>query len=310
MIEFEDVHRYYGARPAVSGLSFCIERGSSVGLLGLNGAGKSTTLRMLAGVSLPTRGRVRIDGQLLGARSHAVRARIGYLPDRAPLYDEMEVSRYLAFAARLRGLSGAKVARAVATVLESCGLESAAHEPIARLSHGFRQRVGIAQAVVHGPSLLVLDEPSQGLDPAQNLAMRRLVKGLSGAHTVVLSTHQLADIRDACERVLLIHQGRLLAEGTERELTERFGQLRGHKLRVLVRASQGDAERALAGLLGVRVGLGRASGDELELELEAERDVRADVSRALVTASVPLLALEARGHGLEQLFVKLGEEAA
>ncbi len=310
MLEVVDVTRYYGLRCAVSALSFRIAEGESVGLLGLNGAGKSTTLRMLAGLSAPTEGTIRMRGQTLSPTTHDVRGWIGFLPDRPPLYEAMTVHAYLCFAARLRGVAKHQVERRVTCVIEACDLARAAFDPIAWLSHGYRQRVGIAQAIVHEPPLVVLDEPSQGLDPAQRLSMRALVQGLKAKHTVVLSTHLLAEISECCDRILLLHEGRLHAEGTEMEIVQRLGRGSAHAIDIVMRGERARIEAVLSSLTGVlRFGI-RESVGELHLHLECAGDQRAQVSRALIETGGELLELRRGGAGLEGVFSSLVAEAA
>jgi len=305
MLELQDVYRYYGARCAVSALSFRIAEGEAVGLLGLNGAGKSTTLRMLAGLSSPTRGVIRVRGQALSPEAHDLRALIGFLPDRPPVYEAMTVHAYLRFAAKLRGVLPSQVERRVTYVIEACDLTRVVADAIATLSHGFRQRVGIAQASVHEPPLVVLDEPSQGLDPAQRLSMRALVRTLQTRHTVVLSTHLLSEIGQCCDRVLLLHEGRLHAEGSEAQIVQRFAQASAHAMDVVVRGSRVALEAALSGLADVNRYEIREIGPDLHVHLACERDLRAQVSRTLVQAGVELLELRASGAGLESVFAAL-----
>lgn len=305
MLEVVDVTRYYGMRRAVSGLSFRIAEGESVGLLGLNGAGKSTTLRMLAGLSAPTEGTIRLRGQTLSPMAHDLRASVGFLPDRPPLYEAMTVHAYLCFAAALRGVAKARVERSVTRVIEACDLASVAFDPVAWLSHGFRQRVGIAQAIVHEPPLVVLDEPSQGLDPAQRLSMRALVQGLKAKHTVVLSTHLLAEISECCDRILLLHEGRLHAEGSEAEIVQRLGQRSSHALEIVARGSRVSLDVVLSSTGGVVRSEIRETGGELHALVECERDLRGELSRALITAGLELLELRRGGAGLEAVFSAL-----
>ncbi len=305
MLEAVDVYRYYGARCAVSGLSFRVHEGECVGLLGLNGAGKSTALRMLAGLCAPTRGLVRIRGEVLSPEAHDVRGRIGFLPDRPPLYDAMTVRAYLRFAARLRGVAPSRVECRVADVCDACDLVTVMARPIAGLSQGFRQRVGIAQALVHEPSLVVLDEPSQGLDPAQRLTMRALIRKLKERHTVVLSTHLLGEARECCDRVLLLHEGRLHADGTEAELVRRLSRTAGQVVEVVVAGPRAALEDALADLQGVLRSDVRQQGNELHVALECDRDLRGALSRALIAQGLELLALGQRADGLEGVFSSL-----
>ena len=305
MLEALDVYRYYGARCAVSALSFRIDEGESVGLLGLNGAGKSTTLRMLAGLSSPTRGAILVRGQALSPEAHDLRALIGFLPDRPPVYEAMGVHAYLRFAAKLRGVLPSQVERRVTYVIEACDLTRVAADPIASLSHGFRQRVGIAQAIVHEPPLVVLDEPSQGLDPAQRLSMRALVRTLKARHTVVLSTHVLSEISQCCDRVLLLHEGRLHAQGSETEIVQRFAQGAVHAIAAVVRGSRAQVDAALVEMDGVSRYSVRELGADLHVHVECERDLRAQVSRALMQAGLELLELRAGSEGLEAVFASL-----
>jgi len=305
MLEVVDVTRYYGMRCAVSGLSFRIAEGESVGLLGLNGAGKSTTLRMLAGLSAPTEGAIRLRGQTLSPMAHDLRASVGFLPDRPPLYDAMTVHAYLCFAAALRGVVKASVERSVTRVIDACDLSSVAFDPVAWLSHGFRQRVGIAQAIVHEPPLVVLDEPSQGLDPAQRLSTRALVQGLKAKHTVVLSTHLLAEISECCDRILLLHEGRLHAEGSEAEIVQRLGQSSSHALEIVVRGSRASLDVVLSSTTGIVRSEIRETGGELHALVECENDLRGELSRRLIDGGLELLELRRGGAGLEAVFSAL-----
>jgi ABC-2 type transport system ATP-binding protein len=223
MIRAEQLSKSYGEFQAVSDLSFTIASGECVGFLGLNGAGKSTTLRMLAGVLEPSSGSLVIDGLDAVDDAMAIRRRVGYLPERPPLYDEMSVGDYLLFAAALRDVDKAERHAAVDAVMLRCDLLDVADAAIGTLSHGYRQRVGIAQAIVHGPSLLILDEPTQGLDPVQIAEMRRLIAALRGDHTILLSTHLLSEIEATCDRILVLDEGRIALAGTEAELIAQAG---------------------------------------------------------------------------------------
>ena len=218
MIEIRDLYKYYGDRRAVGPLSATIEKGEIVGLLGLNGAGKTTTLRILACDLLPTSGTVRVGGLDVVDVPHEVRRRIGYLPDTPPVYLEMTVDEYLTFAAKLRGVTGADVEKRVDEALELTEVGSERDRPIGALSHGYRQRVGIAQAIVHKPEFVVLDEPISGLDPVQIVEMRDLVRSLGGEHTVVVSSHILSEIHETCDRIFVIRYGQVVASGTEKAL--------------------------------------------------------------------------------------------
>lgn len=221
-LRVHDLERQFADRPVVSALEFSIRPGEIVGLLGLNGAGKSTALAMIAGVLAPTRGRVEVAGADLAADPIAARRRLGYLPDRPPLYDDLTVGEYLRFAARLRGLDRVGARRACARVLTLCHLEGVANRRIGNLSKGLRQRVGLAQALVHEPALLVLDEPASGLDPIQRAELNDLLRDVAGGPTaegsgqpataVLVSTHAIGDVHASCRRALLLHDGKLVVD--------------------------------------------------------------------------------------------------
>ncbi len=210
----DHVSRSLAGRAVVRDLDLALTRGEVLGLLGVNGAGKTTTLRMIAGVLAPSSGSVRVDGEDLYEHPELARRRIGYLPETPPLHAELTAEEFLRFCARLHGLARGAVAAAVARTLERCELGEVRRRPMATLSKGFRQRVGLAQAILHEPDLIVLDEPASGLDPVQALALREIVRGLGKDHAVVLSTHVLPDVLACCDRVAILHQGQLRHLGT------------------------------------------------------------------------------------------------
>jgi ABC-2 type transport system ATP-binding protein len=307
VIEITDLYKYYGERRAIGPLSCSIATGEIVGLLGLNGAGKTTTLRILACDLLPSAGTVSVDGIDVVERPHEVRGRIGYLPDTPPLYPEMTVRGYLHFAARLRGLSRDEADRRVPEVEELIELGDVSQDPISSLSHGFRQRVGIAQAIVHRPRLLVLDEPITGLDPVQIVEMRELLRSLRGEHTIILSSHILSEISETCDRILVIQDGQIAASGTEAELTSK---LHGGARAVLTVKGDGDKAasvvKAVAGVSAVEPMPPAEPGkDVTTLRVDAERDVRADLCRALVEAGLGILHVSLGEHELESVFLEL-----
>jgi len=301
MIHVEGLTKYYGERAAIRDLAFDIGRGEVVGFLGLNGAGKSTTLRILGCVLLPTSGRAVVEGHDVVAHPHEVRQRIGFLPDTPPLYDEMEVGRFLTFVARLRGVSSRQVAARVAEAEEKTGLREVDSAPISSLSHGYRQRVGVAQALVHRPALLLLDEPGSGLDPQQMVEMRALLRGLRGSHTVLVSSHLLPEISQTCDRLLIIKEGELVAQGTEEELARRWGG--GGFIEVEVRGARERVVAVLGGWGSVRV-LGESRG-VVTLQVEAPAELRPQVARAVVDAGLELLRLDRGVEKLESLFLRL-----
>lgn len=309
MITVQNVSKYYGPRCAVHGLDFRIDDGECVGFLGLNGAGKSTTLRLLSCLLLPTSGRIAIRNLDVAQDPHEIRKLIGYLPDSPPLYGEMTIREYMLFAARLRRMTRAAARQRLDPVLETCAIADHADQAIGTLSHGYRQRVGIAQAIMHDPTLLILDEPIQGLDPVQIVEMRELVRSLRGKHTILLSTHILSEIEQTCDRILIMHDGRVHAEGTEEELTERYGTASGGDIELEVRGEASALQKALAGIvLDGAPDIERHEG-VLKVTVRAKSDVREAVSRAVIDAGLGLLGMTRVAGGLEQIFVKLTKDS-
>ncbi len=319
MIEVEDLTKYYGGRRAIQGLTFRIEKGEIVGFLGLNGAGKSTTLRILSCLIIPSSGSVRIDGLDIEKDAHEIRRRLGFLPDTPPLYDEMSVSSYLRFVAELKGLTGGSVSRRVGEVIETCNLTDVREQVIGTLSHGYRQRVGIAQAVVHQPALLILDEPTGGLDPVQIVEMRELIKRLGGQHTILLSSHNIPEISQTCDRLLVIHEGSLAADGTEEAITKRTGtDGEAGVLEIEVEGTQNapgklvgeTAQKVIGKVQGVIVVRVTHAGDSsAHLEVEFNTDRRPAIARAIVESGLGLLRLSRKSMELETVFQRLTHQA-
>jgi ABC-2 type transport system ATP-binding protein len=223
MIEVSDLTKRYAGHTAVAGISFTVQRGEIVGLLGPNGAGKSTTMRVLSCYLPATSGTVRVGGLDVFTQSRAVRRRIGYMPENNPLHPEMRVREYLKFRARLKGLSRQQSRERADVVMQQCGLTDVQRKLIGHLSKGYRQRVGLADALVHEPELLILDEPTIGLDPHQIRSVRELIKGLAGTHTVLISSHILPEVEMTCSRVLIMHRGKILAADTPDNLQALVG---------------------------------------------------------------------------------------
>jgi ABC-2 type transport system ATP-binding protein len=304
MIEVDGLTKYYGGHAAIRDLTFRISSGEVVGFLGLNGAGKTTTLKILAAVLLPSSGSVRVDGLEVSRAPRALKRRIGYLPETPPLYDEMTVAGYLRFVAELHGVPRERARAAVEAVEERTDLGAVDGELLGTLSHGFRQRVGVAQALVHGPSVLLLDEPTKGLDPAQILEMRTLLRGLRDSHTVLVSSHILPEIAQTCDRLLVIRDGELVAQGTEHELEQRLGG--GGSVVVEVRGSAAAAEAAMRSVSGVRaVTVVAAEEDRVELHADAAEALRPAIARAVVSAGLDLVRLDVGQDRLESLFLRL-----
>lgn len=305
MIEVDKLTKYFGERAAIRDLSFSIAKGEVVGFLGLNGAGKTTTLRILGCLLLPSSGTVTVDGLEVTQSPYEIRRNIGFLPDTPPLYTEMTVGAYLAFAARLRQVPRQQVAARVTEAEDKTALREVHGEVIGELSHGYRQRVGVAQAIVHKPALLILDEPSAGLDPAQIVEMRNMLRGLRGEHTVLISSHFLTEISQTCDRLLVIQAGELVGQGTEDELAKAMGQ-GSAAVEVEVRGQPAGVAERLAGIAGVsRVRVASTNDSETTLEIIASRDVRAEVARLLVGEGCDLLRLEKNDRRLESIFMNL-----
>jgi ABC-2 type transport system ATP-binding protein len=303
MIQVEGLTKYYGAHAAIRDLSFNIERGQVIGFLGLNGAGKSTTLKVLGCVLLPTAGRVEIDGFDVSRDPHEIRKRIGFLPDTPPLYNEMRVGDYLAFVAQLRGVGPGEVERRVREAEEQTALRDQHEEVIGTLSHGYRQRVGLAQALVHQPKLLILDEPTSGLDPVQIVEMRQLIRGLRGQHTVLLSSHNLNEISQTCDRLLVIHEGKIVAQETEQQLASKLGSA---SVEIEVVGKAASAVQALKTVDGVRDVRVLEEVANARLQVDASPELRPQLVKALVKAEVGVLSVGASSSGsLEQIFLKL-----
>jgi ABC-2 type transport system ATP-binding protein len=294
----------------VGPISATIEKGEVVGLLGLNGAGKTTTLRVLACDLLPSSGTVRVQGIDVVENPEEVRRKIGYLSDTPPLYDEMRVGEYLQFAFELRGRPAADGRKRVPEVAERLGLSRVLGEPLFSLSHGYRQRVGIAQAVVHDPELVVLDEPISGLDPVQIVEMRGLVRQLKTDHTVIVSSHILSEISETCDRLLVLRDGLIVASGTEEQLSQSL--LEGLRVELTVRADSGDLARILSVIRAIPGVTNAGAISALErgqrvqsFEVFAKKDVREQVGSSLQQAGFPLLALARTESELEDVFLKL-----
>jgi ABC-2 type transport system ATP-binding protein len=310
VIEIQELCKYYGQRRAIGPVSARIEKGEVIGLLGLNGAGKTTTLRVLACDLLPSSGTVKVGGIDVVERPEEVRRKIGYLSDRPPLYDEMRVREYLQFAFELRGKSAADGRKRVPAVAERIGLARVLDEPVFSLSHGYRQRVGIAQAVVHDPELVVLDEPISGLDPVQIVEMRALVRQLGESHTVIVSSHILSEISETCDRLLVLRDGVIVASGTEEELSQSL--LEGVRIELTVRAESSDLARILGVLRAIPEVANAGAIAALErgarvqsFEIQAKRDVREQVGVSLLQAGFPLLTMQRTESELEDVFLRL-----
>ena len=305
LVQVEGLERRYGDTVAVAGVSFEVRRGEVMGLLGPNGAGKSTTMQIIAGALAPSGGQVRIDGVDILDHPLRAKARIGYLPEQPPLYRELTVDEYLGYCARLHRVPRAGLAAARDRAKARCGLETSGQRLIGNLSKGFQQRVGIAQAIIHNPAVVILDEPTVGLDPIQIREIRQLIRELGGEHSVILSTHILPEVQAVCDRVQIIYRGRLV-------LNEDLEHLEaGSAAELLVRFRSPPAPRVLGDLPGVDAVEVRDDG-AFVLVLDGTGSPAERLARAAVTEDWGLMELTPRRRTLEEIFVQLtaGDEAA
>lgn len=309
MIEVSHLTKRYGSHVAVDDISFTVEKGYIYGLLGPNGAGKSTTMNVITGYLSPTSGTVTINGHDIQEEPQAAKACIGYLPELPPLYTDMTVREYLNFAAELKGVKKkADRAADVARVCEKAGLQGMENRLIRNLSKGYRQRVGVAAALLGNPEVIILDEPTVGLDPAQMIEIRTLIHDLGKSHTVILSSHILSEVQTVCDRVLIISGGKLAAQGTPEELAAKLSA-KG----VISATAQGNREQVLqaaqsvAGLTDLRVTAEK--GDEVSFTASSHdgADLRAALSAALAAAGCPVLSLSSQNLSLEDVFLQLTE---
>lgn len=311
MIEVSHLTKKYGSRLAVDDISFAVEDGVIYGLLGPNGAGKSTIMNILTGYLAATEGQVTVAGHPLPEEADAAKACVGYLPEQPPLYPEMTVAEYLDFAAELKGVQKADRPAQVQSAAHRTGLEDVLPRLIRGLSKGYRQRVGVAQALLGSPRLIILDEPTVGLDPAQVIELRRLIRELGRTHTVILSSHILSEVQAVCSRVLILSKGALVAEGTPEQLSEKLSP--GIRLRVTALGSSDTVlpvVEAVPGITGVQL-VSEADGEvTFTAETADTTDRRAEVSHALSEAGCTVLELTAENRSLEEVFLALTGETA
>ncbi|HSW51403.1 MAG TPA: ATP-binding cassette domain-containing protein [Bryobacteraceae bacterium] len=311
MIKVDGLTKRYARTVAVDDISFEVEKGRIVGFLGPNGAGKTTTMRILTCFLPPTRGGVEIGGFDVLKQPMDVKRRIGYLPETPPLYPEMEVIEYLEFVARIKGIRKGELRQRVDQAIERCALGGVRRTLQSKLSKGFRQRVGLAQAIMHNPDVLILDEPTAGLDPKQILETRQLIKNLAGEHTILLSTHILPEVEQTCEQVIIINKGKLVAKDTVDNLTRRLHGSEAIALEVEGRDSLVDAvqvRQRLEQVSGVSRVVPKESGDNrcsFEVESLQGRAIRPDLARAVVEAGWNLTELRPVAFSLEEIFLQL-----
>lgn len=310
MIEVEHLTKSYGQARAVNDISFKVEKGEILGFLGPNGAGKTTTMRILTGYLPATGGTARVSGFDVFEDSMEVRKRIGYLPETPPLYPDMSVGDYLAFVAQIKGVANTDVPNRVAEAMRLTNLTERKDWLIKKLSRGFKQRVGIAQAVVHNPDVVILDEPTVGLDPTQRSEVRNLIKGLAGEHTIILSTHILSEVETTCDRVIIINKGKIAAIDTPENLTS---QLKGgERVKLVVRGEEDNLRGALEKIEGVsKVELEQVEhggGVSALVESELGLDLRGKLAATVIGSGFELLELRAVSLSLEDIFMQLTTE--
>lgn len=315
MISVQGLTKRYGQTEAIRNISFSVDRGEVVGFLGPNGAGKSTTMKILCGYLPADAGEVRVAGFDVFGDSVKARSRIGYMPENVPLYPEMRVSEYLSYRAALKGVRSRRTEEKVEDALQLCGLSGVRRKLIGTLSKGYRQRVGLADALINEPDILILDEPTIGLDPGQIREVRELIRGLAARHTILLSSHILSEVEMTCSRVLILDKGRIVASGTPAELRERAGLPLAGSIRVELKA---PAEEALGALRAASGGgsvhlVGTENGwTEWEI-VSGGRDPREELFRTVVAKGWALRELSSQRSSLEEIFasfVKAGGNAS
>ncbi len=309
MIEARNLTKYYGSFLAVEKVNFVIKKGEILGFLGPNGAGKTTTMRILTGFIPPTSGEALVAGYDLVGQSIEARAHIGYLPETVPLYTEMTVKEYLSFMGRLRGMKSGQVRERLGYVIEACRLEDYYDTFIGKLSKGFRQRVGIAQAIIHEPDVLILDEPTVGIDPIQVVETRQLIKDLAGGHTVILSTHILPEVSMLCDRVLIIHEGKIVAEDTPDDLGTKLAgvdrveaEVEGPRSQIL------EVLKKIRGIIDVTSRPAGKNRNVYRIQAKQGLDLRPTISRTIVNNNWALLNIQLLSMSLEEIFLKLTTE--
>ena len=311
MIEVNDLTRYYGQKRAISNVSFKVKKGEILGMLGPNAAGKTTTMRILTCYMPPTAGSATVGGYDIFDQSMEVRQITGYLPENPPLYTELTVNDYLMFVAKIKGVAKDKTRSEIDSVIEKSSIGDVRNRVIGKLSKGFKQRVGLAQSLLNNPQVVILDEPTVGLDPKQIIEIRELIKNLRGDHTIILSSHILPEVEQTCERVVIISEGEVVAEDTPDNLTAR---MKGGE-RVLLEL-EGD-EKLVKDVFNsftevTAVKINKTAGGILKVEVESEKDLRKDYAQALIGKKIGLLEMQSDKITLEDIFLHLTtkEEAA
>lgn len=304
MIDVEGLTRFYGEKRAISDVSFHVKKGEILGMLGPNAAGKTTTMRILTCFMPPTSGKATIDGYDIFSQSLEVRSITGYLPENPPLYTDMSVTDYLNFVCKIKKIDKARRSKVIDTVIEKIALGDVRKSLIGKLSKGFKQRVGLAQALLNSPKIVILDEPTVGLDPKQIIEIRELIKNLRGEHTVILSSHILPEIEQTCERVVIINEGMVVAEDTPENLTNRLKG--GERTQLQVEGDQDKIKSVLQSFLEIKSMDIRAEANGLNrVVVESEKDIRKQLAKLMVDNGFGLLELSADRFTLEDIFLRL-----
>lgn len=303
MIEVQNICKDYGNFSALKGISFSVDKGEILALLGPNGAGKTTTMKIITGFIPATSGSVRINDQMVGIETQET---LGYLPENTPLYQDLSVYEHLEFAAKIHGISGSEVEKAIARVVKACSLQEKLYFQISELSKGYKQRVALAQALIHDPDVLILDEPTTGLDPNQILEIRDLIKELGKKKTIILSTHIMQEVEAIADRVIVINKGQIVAEGTPRELMKGAGTSA-----FVYRVTVSGAQKTVTGILNKVKSVEKVEKEE-SLEkgisvflVHAESDVRKEINKAIINADLDLIEVVEEKQSMENVFAQL-----
>lgn len=306
MIEVRNITKRYGHLTAIDRVTFRVDKGEVLAFLGPNGAGKTTTMRILTSFIPATEGTAQVAGYDCAEQPDEVKKRIGYLPETPPVYQELTVAEYLTFVGKLRGFSGTELRKAMERVMERLALGSVQYRLIANLSRGYRQRVGLAQALIHDPPVLILDEPTVGLDPKQIIEIRELIKSLAGSHSVILSTHILPEATAVCQRVVIINGGRIVAEDTPDQLSARLR--RSEKISITLKAPPADILERFRDVPGVEHVLTTPDPQTVLIECALGKDIREDVARFAVEQRWGLLEMKPVSMTLEDVFLRLTQQ--
>ncbi len=304
MIAVKNIIKYYGNYQALKNISFNIKKGEIVGFLGPNGAGKTTTMRILTGYIPATSGQILVDNYEVHDKPHEVKKLIGYMPENISLYMDMRVYDYLHFCAKLKSIPRTQIKKRIDTVIEMIGLGERRNFIIGNLSKGYRQRVGLAQAILHEPAILVLDEPTVGLDPNQIIEIRNLVKGLSGERTVILSTHILSEVEETCQKVIIIKTGNIIAENSIVELKKTVDdEIKSGNIEIVLKDKSDEAMRLLRTMASIRYAHLDEKMHRISITTEGKADIRSEIARKLVQGNFQMLEMKSKELTLEEVFL-------